>query len=181
MSKAHLYGLTTSGVSVPIVVDSLGNISGGGGSGGQGAAADAGASGWSYAAASGGITNTSDVTLAAAPGALRANYISSLHITNASATATEVVVKSGSTILFRTHAAQNVDKYIAFPRPLVAAGNTALTAACITTATQTYINAQGFIGGLPNEAAQTISVINELVDDLGAYVTDGNGETIWVL
>lgn len=180
MSRAHLYALSTTGISVPVIVDNFGNLSGGGGSGGQGSAADSAVGGWSYVAGSGGVTNTSDVTLAAAPGALKSNYISSLQILNTSATATEVVVKSGSTILWRGYAPQNISTNVTFSRPLVAAGNTAMTAACITTASQTYINAQGFVGGLPNEIPNTISPYEELVDDLGAYVTDGAGENIWV-
>jgi len=181
MAKAHLYARTLSGVSVPITVDEYGNLAGGGGAGGSGAAATAEAGGWSYAAASGGITDTSNVTLAAAPGSLMANYLTSLQVINAHAsTGTEVVVKSGSTILFREWAGSGGNGFvITFARPLVAAENTALTAACITTATTTYVNAQGFVAGLPNLAAQLVSAGEEVVDDYGAYITDAAGATIY--
>jgi hypothetical protein len=48
---------------------------------------------WQYAAASGGITNTSDVVLQAAAGSGIKNYLTGLSVANASATASEVVVK----------------------------------------------------------------------------------------
>ena len=110
---------------------------------------------WQYAAGSGGIADTSDVTLAASPGAGRRNYLCALQILNTDATVgTEVVIKDGSTILWRGYAQHSVAAVsqpgmvsIVFPvalrQPTTA---TALTAACITTSTQTYINAQGYTG-----------------------------------
>jgi hypothetical protein len=181
MAKAHLYALTLSGKSVPVLADEYGNVNGGGGSGSSGAAANAEAGGWAYVAGTGGVTDTSDVSLAAAPGSLLANYITSIQVINAHAsTGTEVVVKSGSTILFRQWAGSGGNGFVAtFPRPLVAAENTAMTAACITTGTVTYINAQGFIAALPNVAAQVVSQGEEIVDDYGAYITDAAGATIY--
>lgn len=100
---------------------------------------------WQYAAASGGITNTSDVVLQAAAGAGIKNYLTGLSVANASATATEVVVKDGSTVIWRGYLAANLQlKDIPFPTPLQSTANTALNVACITTGTQTYINAQGY-------------------------------------
>jgi len=100
---------------------------------------------WQYAAASGGITNTSDVVLAAAQGANIKNYLTGLSVANASATATEVVVKDGSTVIWRGYVAANLTlKDIPFPTPLQSTANTALNVACITTGTQTYISAQGY-------------------------------------
>jgi hypothetical protein len=61
----------------------------------------------------------------------------------------------------------------------VAAENTAMTAACITTGTTTYINAQGFVAALPNVAAQVVSAGDEVIDDFGAYITDAAGATIY--
>lgn len=181
MSKAHLYGLTADGQSVPLIVDSLGNISGAGGgasTGGGSSSTDVG--GWSYAAASGGVTGTSDVTLAAAPGANKHNYITSLQVINKSATTgTEVVIKSGSTILHRLWAGEGGNGYIIdFKRPLVAALNTALTAACITTGTATYINAQGYVSGPPNQAAVTLTPEIEITDYLGDLITTDAGVQI---
>ena len=100
---------------------------------------------WQYAAASGGITNTSDVVLAVAQGANIKNYLTGLSVANASATASEVVVKDGSTVIWRTYLAANAPiQSIKFVTPLQSTANTALNAACITTGTQTYINAQGY-------------------------------------
>ena len=182
MAIVHLYARTYSGKAVPVTVDEYGNM-GGGGSGGSSASVSSEAGGWSYAAASGGIADTADVTLAAAPGNLMANYLCAMQITNKdAAVATEVVVKSGATILWRGWApAISVGGTIniVFPRPLVAANNTALTAACITTSSETYINAQGFIAGLPNLAAQLVSPGEEVVDDFGAYITADDTTTIY--
>lgn len=100
---------------------------------------------WQYAAASGGIVNTSDVVLQAAAGAGIKNYLTGLSVANASATATEVVVKDGATVIWRSYVAANLTlKDIPFPTPLQSTANTALNVACITTGTQTYVNAQGY-------------------------------------
>lgn len=101
---------------------------------------------WQYAAASGGITNTSDVVLQAAAGAGIKNYLTGLTLANASATATEVVVKDGgSTVIWRMYLAANAPiQNIKFITPLQSTANTALNVACITTGTQTYISAQGY-------------------------------------
>ena len=99
---------------------------------------------WQYAAASGGITNTTDVVLQAAAGSGIKNYLTGLSVANASATATEVVVKDGSTVIWRMYLAANAPiQSIKFVTPLQSTANTALNVACITTGTQTYVNAQG--------------------------------------
>jgi hypothetical protein len=111
--------------------------------------------GWSYVAGSGGIADTSDVTLAAAPTAGMRNYLCALQFINTDATVgTEIVVKDGATVLWRGYAQHSVAAVtqpgmvsVVFPvairQPSTA---TALTAACITTSSQTYINAQGYTG-----------------------------------
>ena len=100
---------------------------------------------WQYAAASGGITNTTDVVLQAAAGSGIKNYLTGLSLGNANATATEVVVKDGSTVIWRMYLAANAPiQSIKFVTPLQSTANTALNVACITTGTQTYINAQGY-------------------------------------
>jgi len=101
---------------------------------------------WQYAAASGGIVNTADNVLIAAAGANIKNYLTGLSIANASATATEVVVKDGaSTVIWRMYLAANAPiQSIKFVTPLQSSANTSLNVACITTGTQTYINAQGY-------------------------------------
>lgn len=173
--KAHLFGITQDGRSVPVRVDSQGYL-GGGASGGPAASADA--LGWKYTAASGGITNTSDAALAAAAGAGKCNYLSSIQITNASATGTEVVVKDGSTVIWRGYAGQNVSHTYVFPRPLVGSPNTALNVACITNSTQTYVNAQGFIAGPPNEIELATNAYEEVVNYIGTLVVTDAGEQI---
>lgn len=105
---------------------------------------------WSYAAASGGITNTTDVAIKTAAGAGLRNYLTSISIQNASATiSTEVVVKDGSTVIFRcfvgTQALLNSVVNITFPSPLKSTANAALNVACITTAAAVYVNAQGYV------------------------------------
>jgi len=101
---------------------------------------------WQYAAASGGITNTSDVALVAAQGAGIKNYLTGLSVANANATASEIVIKDGaSTVIWRMYLAANAPiQSIKFVTPLQSSANTALNVACITTGTQTYINAQGY-------------------------------------
>ena len=100
---------------------------------------------WQYAAASGGITNTTDAVLVAAAGASIKNYLTGLSLANANATATEVVVKDGSTVIWRMYLAANAPiQSIKFVTPLQSTANAALNVACITTGSQTYINAQGY-------------------------------------
>lgn len=110
---------------------------------------------WSYAAATGGITDTSDVAIAPAPGADRRNYLCAIQYLNTDATVpTEFVVKDGSTVLFRGFAQHTVAAVsqpgmttIVFPVAIMQpTKNTALTVAAITTSSQLYINAQGYTG-----------------------------------
>lgn len=105
---------------------------------------------WSFAGATGGIINTTDVVLKAAAGASLRNYLTSITIQNASATtATEVVVKDGATVIFRGYVGAqtllNSVIGITFPSPLKSTANTALNVACITTAAAVYVNAQGYV------------------------------------
>jgi len=101
---------------------------------------------WRYAVSSGGITNTSDNVLIAAAGAGIKNYLTGLSVANANATASEIVIKDGaSTVIWRMYLAANAPiQSIKFVTPLQSSANTALNVACITTGTQTYINAQGY-------------------------------------
>jgi len=100
---------------------------------------------WSYAAASGGVTNTTDVALAAAAGAGLRRFITSMTLSNNSATATEVVLKDGATIIWRGHLPANAPNVnVNFQNPLKTSANAALNFACITTAAAVYVNAQGF-------------------------------------
>jgi hypothetical protein len=100
---------------------------------------------WSYAALSGGVTNTTDVVLAAAAGAGLRRYVTSIQLKNANAVATEVVLKDGSTIIWRGHlsASMGGSEEIIFSDPLKTTANAALNFACITTGALVYVNAQG--------------------------------------
>ena len=103
---------------------------------------------WSYAAAAGGIVNTTDVVLATAAGAGLRRYLTSLFVKNVNATATEVVVKDGaSTVIWRGHLSANMTSgdLVIFQSPIETSANAALNFACITTGAQVYVNAQGYI------------------------------------
>ena len=101
---------------------------------------------WSYASAAGGIINTTDVVLTAAAGSGLRRYITSVQLKNTSAVATEVVLKDGSTIIWRGHvsASMTSSEQIIFSNPLRTTANAALNVACITTAAAVYVNAQGY-------------------------------------
>lgn len=101
---------------------------------------------WQYAAASGGIVNTADNVLIGAAGTNIKNYLTGLSVANADLRATEIVIKDGaSTVIWRMYLAANAPiKSIIFSTPLQSSANSALNVACITTGTQTYINAQGY-------------------------------------
>ena len=181
MSKRHAYGIDASGNWVALRTDAVGDLSGIGGSGsGIPAGQPSILTPWLYGAASGGITDTSDVTLVAAPGAGRANYLTSLQICNTSVTATEVVIKSGTTVLWRCKVGVSMitPAHIEFLRPLIAANNTALTAACITTGTATYIDAQGYTDETIEQIQSDITAAEELFDAAGAAIYDEYGVVV---
>lgn len=102
---------------------------------------------WAYAGVTGGITNTSDVVLAAAAGAGLRNYCTAIQLFNSSATATEVVIKDGTTVIWRGRVGASMTNPvpITFPTPLKSSANAALNFACITTATATIVSAQGYV------------------------------------
>jgi len=102
---------------------------------------------WQFAAAAGGIINTTDVVLRAAAAAGIRNYVTSIDVRNAHATvATEVVIKDGATVIWRQllPAAMPAPVEITFPTPLRGTAATAMNVACLTTGAQVYVNAQGF-------------------------------------
>ncbi len=179
MARAYQYGMY-GGKWIPVRVGPTGTPVGSGGD--SLPAGDDTVTPWSYAADAGGITNTTDVTLVAAAGAGKSNYLTSIQVMNSSATATEVVIKSGSTVLWRARFGVSMigPVSIEFKRPLVSANNTALTAACLTTATVTYVNAQGYSDqSLANINAILTSEI-EIFDAAGALVTTDAGATIYL-
>jgi hypothetical protein len=99
-----------------------------------------------FACAAGGITNTTDVVLRAAPPAGQRNHLTSMQIKNVNAVATEIVVKDGATVIWRGHcpASMLYADMIHFPNPVDAAG--ALNFACLTTGAQVFVSAQGYVG-----------------------------------
>jgi hypothetical protein len=103
---------------------------------------------WSYAAASGGITNTTAVTIKAAGASGIRNYLRSLNVVNASATASEISIRDGAagTVLWRGYvpASMTAASQISFDPPLRGTAATLMEVVCATTATQTYVNAQGW-------------------------------------
>lgn len=104
---------------------------------------------WSYAASgTGGITNTSEVTIKAAAGEDIRNYLTSLSVINAHATTgTEVVIKDGSsgTVIHRGYAgAAGGGWALTFPVPLRSSPNTALVVQCVTSGSATHVSAAGF-------------------------------------
>lgn len=103
---------------------------------------------WSYAAASGGITDTSDVPIKAAAAAGLRNYLTVIDIVNAHASvSTEVVIKDGASVIWRSYYKANGTRAqpITFPTPLRSTAATALNVACITTGSAVYVNAQGYV------------------------------------
>lgn len=95
----------------------------------------------SYAAASGGETGTSDVNLASAVIGSRF-YIRSVDVVNKHASATtEVVIKSDSTVLWRTKLSPNEGIVKVFSPPLRTASSATPKFAC-GTAAEVYLNAQ---------------------------------------
>lgn len=168
--RALMFGTSTDGQQVPLLVDKTGSAS------------RRSNTAWTYAGAEGGITNTSDVTLKAAAGIGNGVYLTGLQIVNKGGTATEVVVKSGSTVLWRTYAAANGANPInvAFPDPLVADNNTALTAACITTSSATIISAQGYTDIAYPQLQALATTTDEIFADDGTLLLDDSGNTLTI-
>lgn len=101
---------------------------------------------WQYAGIAGGIVDTADVAIKAAAGAGVRNYLTNIQFINTSATASEIVVKDGTTIIWRGYAPASGTQVnsVEFNTPLRGTANTALNVAMITTATATRVSAQGY-------------------------------------
>lgn len=100
---------------------------------------------WSYVAAANGITNSSDVVLAAAAGSGLRRYLTSIQIKNANSNYGEVVIKDGSTIIWRGYLPPNMVNadVITFSDPIKTSANAALSVA-VAGGAQVYVNAQGY-------------------------------------
>lgn len=100
---------------------------------------------WQYAGAA--ITDTADDVVKASAGAGIRNYVTSLTVINSHATVGTVVeLKDGSTVIHRGYAAPLGGGYtVTFPTPLKGTAATALNVACVTTGSNTYVNASGYV------------------------------------
>jgi hypothetical protein len=102
---------------------------------------------WHYAAASGGVVNTTGVTVKAAVASVR-NYVTRAEIINGHATvSTDVQIRDGAsgTVLWRGFAqAAGGGVACVFDPPLRGTANTLLEVACGTTGSATYFNLHGF-------------------------------------
>jgi hypothetical protein len=106
---------------------------------------------WSYAAAAGGLVNTTGVTAKAAAGAGLRNYITSIQVTNSNqTTGTEVLVRDGAagTVLHRGWANANSGYTATFPIALRGTANTLVEIAEVTTTATAgvLVNLQGYVG-----------------------------------
>lgn len=110
------------------------------------------ANSWNYAAAAGGLVNTTGVTAKAAAGAGLRNYITGIQVINSHATiSTEIVVRDGAagTVLHRGWAQAAGGGYAAeFPVPLRGTANTLVEIAEVTATATTgvLVNLQGYVG-----------------------------------
>lgn len=113
------------------------------------------ASPWTYASATGGITNTTAVQLVAgvsvampngAANAKQRNFLSALQYHNSAATASEITVLDGSTVIWRGYAPASMTypALVEFPVALQSSPGNALNVQMGTTATATRVSAQGF-------------------------------------
>jgi hypothetical protein len=94
----------------------------------------------------GAVTGTTDVVIKIASGVGIRNYMTGMQLQNTGTVATEVVIKDGSTVIWRGYlpASQTGISDVTFPTPLRTTANTALNFACITTGANVYVNAQGY-------------------------------------
>jgi hypothetical protein len=103
---------------------------------------------WLYAAASGGIVNTTGVTVKAAGGGVVRNYIKSVQVINGHATvSTDLQIRDGAagTVLHRGFAQAGGGGYACnFNPPLRGTANTLVEVACGTTGSAIYVNVQGY-------------------------------------
>jgi hypothetical protein len=104
---------------------------------------------WSYAAASGGLVNTTAVTIKAAAASGIKNCLTSIQVINGHATvSTEVLIRDGAagTVLHRGWAQAAGGGYAyELPVPICGTAATLLEAVNVTTGSAVYVNAQGYI------------------------------------
>ena len=93
------------------------------------------------------ITGTSNTSVIASAGAGLRNYITQILVTNSHATVGTVVeIKDGATVIYRGYAREDGGGFsITLPTPLRGSAATAINAANVTTGSNTYVSASGFI------------------------------------
>lgn len=103
---------------------------------------------WWYNAAAGGIVNTTNTAVQAAPNTAYRVVCTGISVQNISAVASEWTLRdaAGGTILMRgvAPASMTTPAVFMFKTPLKTSPGNTLSFAMGTTATQTYVNAQGY-------------------------------------
>jgi hypothetical protein len=91
-------------------------------------------------------TDAADFPLRVATASVRA-YLTGLQLQNTSATASVIQIKDGATVIWSASlpASMATPVNIDFAVPIRTTANTALNFACLTTGTNTFVNAQGFM------------------------------------
>lgn len=99
-----------------------------------------------FAGPVGGTVDAVDLVVAAARAAGIRNYLAGIQYLNTSAVASEIVVKDGSTVIWRGMAPASMTSLatVRFSVPLKGTAATAMNVAMVTTLTATRISAQGF-------------------------------------
>ena len=100
---------------------------------------------WQYAGPA--ITDTADDVVKTSAGAGLRNFVTSLTVINSHATVGTVVeLKDGSTVIHRGYAAPLGGGYtVTFPMALKGSAATAVNVACVTTGSNTYVSASGYV------------------------------------
>ena len=92
------------------------------------------------------MTGTADTAVLAAAGASIRNYVTGIHVVNTHATVgTEVQIKDGTTVIDRFYVPALSERTREYPVPLKGTANTAINAANVTTGSNTYVQAVGFV------------------------------------
>lgn len=101
---------------------------------------------WYYASPTGGLTDATSHQLTPAVPTQR-NFCSGFQMANKSATASEIVILDGATVIWRGYSPASASKSDSFnfDPPLVSSPGNALNVQMVTTATQTIVSAQGFV------------------------------------
>ncbi len=92
------------------------------------------------------MTGTADTAVLAAAGASIRNYVTGIHVVNTHATVgTEVQIKDGATVIDRFYVPALSERTREYPVPLKGTANTAINAANVTTGSNVYVQAVGFV------------------------------------